>query len=93
MWWCGAPPHQASGDQRAERRYDTYTGGTHQFEGYFKVTSMGGTRISLKQTFNDTDGSAGPYFMLAVERGGRLYTVHGGDTPSRTPGPSARRCG
>lgn len=72
----------ASGDQRAERRYDTYTGGTHQFEGYFKVTSMGGTRISLKQTFNDTDGSAGPYFMLAVERGGRLYAVHGGDTLS-----------
>src|ERR1044071_8368096 len=71
-----------SGEQRAERRYDTYTGGTHQFEGYFKVTSMGGTRISLKQTFNDTDGGARPYFMLAVERGGRLYAVHGGDTLS-----------
>ncbi|RCG26599.1 hypothetical protein DQ384_29275 [Sphaerisporangium album] len=67
----------ASGDQRAERRYDTYTGGTRQFQGYFKITSMGGTRISLKQTFQDPQG---PYFMLAVERGGRLYAVHGGTT-------------
>ncbi|WP_026361124.1 hypothetical protein [Amycolatopsis nigrescens] len=68
----------ASGDQRAERRYATYTGGTRQFEGSFRITSMGGTRISLKQTFNDS--APGPYFMLAVERGGRLYAVHGGDT-------------
>jgi hypothetical protein len=64
------------GQQRAERRYDTYSSGTHQFEGYFRITSMGGSRISLKQTFKTT----GPYFMLAVERGGRLYSVHGGDT-------------
>ncbi|HEU4422582.1 MAG TPA: hypothetical protein VFR67_08575 [Pilimelia sp.] len=63
------------GDQRAERRYDTYGSGSRQFEGYFRITSMGGTRISLKQTFKTT----GPYFMLAVERGGRLYQV-GGDT-------------
>jgi hypothetical protein len=69
----------ASGDQRAERRYVTYTGGTQQFEGYFRITSLGGTRISLKQTFRD-GSSPGPYFMLAVERGGRLYAVHGGDT-------------
>lgn len=68
-----------SGDQRAERRYATYTGGTRQFEGSFRITSMGGTRISLKQTFKDAPG-AGPYFMLAVERGGRLYAVHGGTT-------------
>jgi hypothetical protein len=65
-----------SGDQRAERRYATYTGGTRQFEGYFRITSLGGTRISLKQTFKTT----GPFFMLAVERGGRLYSVRGGDT-------------
>ncbi len=65
-----------SGDQRAERRYATYTGGTRQFEGSFRITSMGGSRISLKQTFKTT----GPFFMLAVERGGRLYAVHGGDT-------------
>jgi hypothetical protein len=61
-----------SGDQRAERRYATYSGGSHQFEGYFRITSMGGTRISLKQTFR-----SGPYFMLAAERGGRLYRVGG----------------
>ena len=67
----------ASGDQRAERRYVTYTSGTRQFEGSFRVVSMGGTRISLKQTFQDPTG---PFFMLAVERGGRLYAVHGGST-------------
>ncbi|MFD5074623.1 hypothetical protein ACFVYF_20575 [Streptomyces sp. NPDC058274] len=70
----------ASGDQRAERRYATYTGGTRQFEGSFRVTSLSGTRISLKQTFNES--AAGPYFMLAVERGGRLYAVEGGATLS-----------
>src|SRR5581483_1030475 len=53
-----------SGDQRAERRYDSYSSGTRQFEGYFKITSMSGSRISLKQTFKET----GPYFLLAVER-------------------------
>ncbi|GAA0612013.1 hypothetical protein HPO96_22490 [Kribbella sandramycini] len=66
-----------SGDQRAERRYATYTSGTRQFEGSFRITSMTGSRISLKQTFNES--SSGPFFMLAVESGGRLYRV-GGDT-------------
>ncbi|MEV4175468.1 hypothetical protein [Nonomuraea sp. NPDC049709] len=65
-----------SGDQRAERRYATYSSGTRQFEGYFKITSLEGSRISLKQTFKTT----GAYFMLAVERGGRLYAVNGGST-------------
>ncbi|SDM21842.1 hypothetical protein SAMN04488074_11887 [Lentzea albidocapillata subsp. violacea] len=69
----------ASGDQRAERRYATYTGGTRQFEGSFRITSLGGTRISLKQTFRQGP-TAGPFWMLAVERGGRLYAVHGGTT-------------
>lgn len=67
----------ASGDQRAERRYVTYSSGIRQFEGSFRVSSMSGTRISLKQTFQDPTG---PFFMLAVERGGRLYAVHGGTT-------------
>jgi hypothetical protein len=71
----------ASGDQRAERRYATYTGGTRQFEGSFRITSLGGTRVSLKQTFREAP-SAGPFWMLAVERGGRLYAVHGGATIS-----------
>src|SRR5437667_1460916 len=65
-----------SGDQRAERRYATYTGGTHQFEGFFRITSMTGSRISLKQTFKTT----GPFFLLAVKHGRRLYAVHGGTT-------------
>ncbi|SDX97441.1 hypothetical protein SAMN05421504_10497 [Amycolatopsis xylanica] len=69
----------SSGEQRAERRYTTYTGGTHQFEGSFRIVSMGGSRISLKQTFRD-GGSAGPFFLMAVERGGRLYSVEGGAT-------------
>src|SRR5439155_13559156 len=62
-----------SGQQRAERRYDTYSGGTHQFEGSFRIVSMGGSGISLKQTFKTT----GPYFLLAIARGGRLYAVGG----------------
>lgn len=80
-----------SGEQRAERRYDTYTGGTHQFEGSFKITSMGGSRISLKQTFRD-GSDAGPFFLLAVEKGGRLYAVHGGETiaTGATVGTSVR---
>jgi hypothetical protein len=68
-----------SGKDRAERRYETHGSGIWQFEGLFKILSLGGSRISLKQTFKDDPG-AGPYFLLAVERGGRLYAVHGGDT-------------
>jgi hypothetical protein len=34
-----------------------------------------GSRICVKQTFN-----TGPFLLLAVERGGRLYSVHGGGT-------------
>ena len=64
------------GQQRAERRYATYTGGTHQFQGTFRITSMGGSRISLKQTFK----TSGPFFLLGVERGGRLYAVNDGRT-------------
>ncbi|MFE0137987.1 hypothetical protein ACFWY6_41500 [Streptomyces sp. NPDC059037] len=73
----------SDGDNRAERRYATYQGGSHQFEGYFTITSMGGNRISLKQTFRDSPDD-GPFFMLGVEKGGRLYSVrNGGDTIAR----------
>jgi len=68
----------ADGDQRAERRYATYTSGTRQFEGYLKVVSLGGTRISVKQTFKESP--AGPWFIMAVENGGRLYNVTGTQT-------------
>jgi hypothetical protein len=67
----------ASGYDRAERRYATYTGSQRRFQGSFKITSMGGTRMSLKQTFHD---GVGPFFLLAVENGGRLYSVEGGAT-------------
>jgi hypothetical protein len=78
----------ASGDQRAERRYNTYSTGVRQFEGFFRINSMPGSRISLKQTF----GPSGPFFMLAVERGGRLYAVEGGATlgSGATVGTSVR---
>ena len=81
----------ASGEQRAERRYVTHGSGTWQFEGTFKITSQSGSRISLKQTFKD-EPSAGPYFLLAVEKGGRLYAVEGGATlgSGATVGTSVR---
>jgi len=80
-----------SGEQRAERRYVTHGSGTWQFEGTFKITSQSGSRISLKQTFKDSP-SAGPYFLLAVEKGGRLYAVEGGATiaSGATVGTSVR---
>ncbi|KAM0249350.1 hypothetical protein ACHAQJ_009111 [Trichoderma viride] len=66
----------SNGHLRAENRYtDDYTSGTHQFAGTFKINSQGGTRVAIKQTFN---GSTGPYFILAVETGGTLYSVEGG---------------
>lgn len=79
-----------SGDQRAERRYATYSGGSHQFEGSFKVSSLAGTRISVKQTFSES--ASGPFFMLAVENGGRMYAVEGGQTlaSGATVGTSVR---
>ncbi|WP_222853545.1 hypothetical protein [Fodinicola acaciae] len=67
----------SSGYDRAERRYQNYTHSQHRFQGSFRITSMGGTRMSLKQTFRD---GVGPFFLLAVERGGRLYSVEGGAT-------------
>jgi len=67
----------SSGYDRAERRYVTYTSGQRRFQGSFKISSMGGSRISLKQTFHEV---VGPFFLLAVENGGRLYSVEGGAT-------------
>ncbi|KFG83516.1 hypothetical protein MANI_017550 [Metarhizium anisopliae] len=68
----------SNGHLRAERRYkDDYSSGVHQFGGEFKINSMSGSRISIKQTFN---GNSGPYFIMGVEQGGRLYSVEGGKT-------------
>src|SRR5260370_42007429 len=71
-----------SGEQRAERRYATYSSGTHQVEGYFKITSLGGSPLCRKQTFN-----RGPFFLPAPERGDRLDSVHGG-RQNATGGPA-----
>lgn len=65
------------GEQRAERRYATFTSGIHQFEGRVRVNSLGGDRICLKQTFLDGQG---PWNMIAVKKPGTLYEVRGGAT-------------
>ncbi|CEJ91920.1 hypothetical protein VHEMI07603 [[Torrubiella] hemipterigena] len=72
-------PGCGNGHLRAERRYnDNYSSGVHQFSGEFKINSMSGSRICLKQTFNGSGGgNGGPYFLLAVEKGGDLYKVGG----------------
>ena len=62
-----------SGDNRAEQRIQNdYTSGTNQFEGEVRVVSLGGSNISLKQTFMPNDGA---FLMIAVASGGRLYSV------------------
>lgn len=63
-------------EQRAERRYQSFSTGTHQFEGYVTVNSLGGDRICLKQTFEE---SVGPWTMIAVSKSGYLYAVENGD--------------
>lgn len=68
-----------STEQRAERRYQTFSTGSRQFEGYVKVNSLGGDRICLKQTFQD---GVGPWNMIAVKKPGSLYEVQGGATLS-----------
>ncbi|KAL7929899.1 hypothetical protein V8C35DRAFT_314582 [Trichoderma chlorosporum] len=68
----------SNGHLRAERRYnDDYTTGTHQFAGTFTINSFGGNRVAIKQTFN---GDTGPFFILAVDNTGRLYSVEDGTT-------------
>jgi hypothetical protein len=69
----------SNGHLRAEERLkNDYSSGVHQFGGKFKITSFGGDRVSLKQTFNGNDG--GPWFMMAVEQSGRLYNVEDQET-------------
>jgi hypothetical protein len=75
-------------EQRAERRYQTFSTGSRQFEGYVRVNSLGGDRISLKQTFQD---GVGAWQMIAVKKPGTLYSVRGGATlSSYTIGTTAR---
>lgn len=67
------------GSGRAERRYTTLTSGSRQFQGYFKVNSLGGDRVSVFQTFSQVNG---PFQMGAVKKPGTLYEVKGGATLS-----------
>jgi hypothetical protein len=62
-------------DNRAEQRInDDYSSGSRQFEGYVRVASLGGTNISMKQTFQANNGA---FLMIAVasDSSGRLYPV------------------
>lgn len=65
------------GSGRAERRYPSFSSGERQFQGNVRVVSLGGDRVSLKQTYSE---SAGVKNMIAVAKPGRLYEVNGGDT-------------
>lgn len=66
-----------NGHPRAERRFhDDYASGVRQFGGTMRVVAMSGRRVAVKQTF----GPARPYFLLAVDADGRLYSVEGGAT-------------
>ena len=65
------------GSGRAERRYTTITSGSRQFQGTFKVNSLGGDRVSVFQTFSEDNG---PWQMGAIKKPGSLYEVEGGAT-------------
>ncbi|MGN6370752.1 MAG: hypothetical protein ACTHN5_21065 [Phycisphaerae bacterium] len=73
---------------RAERRYQSWSSGSHQFQGDCTVNSLGGDRICLKQTFQE---NAGPWNMIAVSKSGYLYEVENGNhLASYTVGSSVR---
>ena len=62
-----------SGDNRAEERIENdYTSGSNQFEGEFRLISLGGSNVSVKQTFMPNNGA---FLMIAIATGGRLYSV------------------
>jgi hypothetical protein len=67
------------GSGRAEHRYTTITSGSRQFQGTFKVNSLGGDRVSVFQTFSEDNG---PFQMGAIKKPGSLYEVSGGATLS-----------
>jgi hypothetical protein len=66
----------SSGEQRIETRVlEDFSSGQRQFQGDVKVTSLGGSGISLYQTKSATGGT---WLMLAVRSGGTLYMVNPG---------------
>jgi hypothetical protein len=69
-----------STEERCEERIENdYSSGTHQFEGLVKVTSLGGSGVSLYQT---KAANGGTWMMVAVrsDSGGTLYCVNPGTT-------------
>src|SRR5262245_11090583 len=66
----------SSGEQRLETRVlENFSSGQRQFQGDVKVTSLGGSGISLYQTKSVTGGT---WLMLPVRSGGTLYCVNPG---------------
>lgn len=64
-----------NGHLRAERRFENdYASGTHQFGGEFKITSLTGTHISLKQTH----GVNINFFIMGIKSNGDIYEIHSG---------------
>ena len=66
-----------SGSGRSERRYATLTSGSRQFQGTFVMDSLAGDRVSVFQTFSESNG---PWQMGAIKKPGTLYEVEGGAT-------------
>ena len=69
-----------SGEQRCEERVeDDFSSGQRQFQGNVKVTSLGGSGVSLYQT---KAANGGTWMMVAVKSGsgGTLYCVNPGTT-------------
>ena len=65
------------GLMRAERRYENdYTSGVHQFGGEFKINSLTGTHISVKQTH----GVNTNYIIIGIKNNGDIYDIANGDT-------------
>jgi len=62
---------------RAEREYNTWSSGQHQFQGDCTVNSFGGDGICIKQTFQK---DAGPWNMVALTHSGSIYEVSNGKT-------------
>lgn len=66
-----------STEQRAERRYSSFSSGVKQFQGTFKVNSLGGDGICVQQTFRD---GVGAYSMIVVRKGGVIKEHGSGQT-------------
>lgn len=65
-----------NGHLRAEHRFENdYVSGIHQFGGEFKINSLTGTHISLKQTH----GVNINFFIMGIKDNGDIYEIHSGN--------------